>query len=124
MANRKPLASLTKGFSPDRRAAVEARKAKLRASMSLAELRAARHFTQETLGETLAVGQPAIAKIEKRTDMYVGNLRRFINAMGGELEITAHFADGDVVITNFSDIGEEAVEEERAAPVARPVVRA
>lgn len=125
MANRKPLSALTGGFSAERRAAVEARKTELRAEMSLAELRAARHFTQETLGETLSVGQPAIAKIEKRTDMYVGNLRRFINAMGGELEITAHFADGDVVITNFSDIGgEDGGERHDGAPVVRPVVRA
>lgn len=124
MANRKPLSALTAGLSPTRRAAVDARKVELRAEMSLAELRAARHFTQETLGETLSVGQPAIAKIEKRTDMYVGNLRRFINAMGGELEITAHFADGDVVITNFSDIGEDAGDATHTAPVVRPVVRA
>lgn len=124
MANRKPLRALTADFSQERRATVETRKAELRAEMSLAELRAARHFTQETLGETLSVGQPAIAKIEKRTDMYVGNLRRFINAMGGELEITAHFADGDVVITNFSDIGEEPGDTAHAAPIVRPVVRA
>ena len=45
--------------------------------------------------------------------------------MGGELEITAHFADGDVVITNFSDIGDEdGGERHDGAPVVRPVVRA
>lgn len=54
--------------------------------------------------ETLHVGQPAVAKLEKRTDMYVGNLRRFVRAMGGELEIIAHFPDGDVKITNFADL--------------------
>ncbi|MGY4395393.1 DNA-binding XRE family transcriptional regulator [Sphingomonas sp. UYAg733] len=124
MANRKPLSALTGTLAPERRSAIETRKAELRAEMSLAELRAARHFTQETLGETLSVGQPAIAKIEKRTDMYVGNLRRFINAMGGELEITAHFTDGDVVITNFADIDDDDRSRNGAAPVPRPVVRA
>lgn len=123
MANRKPLSALTGDFTKERRQLIEARKTELRAEMSLAELRAARHFTQETLGETLSVGQPAIAKIEKRTDMYVGNLRRFINAMGGELEITAHFVDGDVAITNFSEIGDKVVEPSDNAPVIRPVMR-
>jgi hypothetical protein len=36
--------------------------------------------------------------------MYVGNLRRFVEAMGGELEIVAHFPDGDVTINNFSEL--------------------
>jgi hypothetical protein len=38
--------------------------------------------------------------------MYVSNLRRFIQAMGGELDIVACFPDGSVKISNFSEIGE------------------
>jgi len=83
---------------------VAAAKVALRGQMSLAELREARKLTQDALGQTLQVGQPAIAKLEKRTDMYVGNLRRFVEAMGGELEIVAHFPDGDVTINNFSEL--------------------
>ena len=47
---------------------------------------------------------PAIAKLEKRTDMYISTLRSHINAMGGDLEIIASFPDGDVKISNFSQI--------------------
>ena len=83
---------------------VAAAKVALRGQMSLAELREARKLTQDALSQTLQVGQPAIAKLEKRTDMYVGNLRRFVEAMGGELEIVAHFPDGDVTINNFSEL--------------------
>jgi hypothetical protein len=36
--------------------------------------------------------------------MYVSTLRRFIEAMGGELEITARFPDHDVRIRNFADL--------------------
>jgi hypothetical protein len=43
--------------------------------------------------------------MEKRADMYVSNLRRFIHAMGGELDIVARFPDRTVKITNFSDLG-------------------
>ncbi|MEJ0041678.1 MAG: hypothetical protein WDM81_05475 [Rhizomicrobium sp.] len=58
------------------------------------------------MGETLHVGQTAIAKMEKRTDMYVSNLRRFIHAMGGELDIVARFPNGAVKITNFAELGQ------------------
>ena len=43
--------------------------------------------------------------MEKRADMYVSNLRRFIEAMGGELDIVARFPDGSVKISNFEEIG-------------------
>jgi transcriptional regulator with XRE-family HTH domain len=73
--------------------------------MDLTQLRTARKLSQAALGEILHVEQPAIAKIEKRADMYVSTLRRFIEAMGGELEITARFPDHDVRIRNFGDLG-------------------
>jgi hypothetical protein len=36
--------------------------------------------------------------------MYISTLRSHIEAMGGELEITAHFPDGSVKITNLSQL--------------------
>jgi hypothetical protein len=51
----------------------------------------------------LAVGQPAVTKLEKRGDMHVGNLRRYVEALGGTLEITARFADTTVVISNVGE---------------------
>jgi hypothetical protein len=36
--------------------------------------------------------------------MYVSTLRRFIEAMGGELRIVAHFAGHDVTIQNFTEL--------------------
>jgi hypothetical protein len=39
--------------------------------------------------------------------MYVSNLRRYIEALGGSLEITARFPEGTVSITNFGDLDEE-----------------
>ena len=51
--------------------------------LPLAELRQARHFSQEQLAAELDVRQPAVAKIEKKMDMYISTLRRFIEAMGG-----------------------------------------
>jgi len=74
--------------------------------MDLTQLRTAHQLSQAALGEILHVEQPAIAKLEKRTDMYVSTLRRFIEAMGGELEITARFPDHSIRIKNFGDLAE------------------
>lgn len=36
--------------------------------------------------------------------MYVSNLRRYVEALGGTLEITARFPEAAVTITNFSEL--------------------
>ena len=74
--------------------------------MHLAELRQVRHFSQEQLAAELSAKQPAVAKMEKKADMYISTLRRFVEAMGGELETRAHFPDGDVKINEFEDLAE------------------
>jgi hypothetical protein len=56
------------------------------------------------LAEALHIQQPAIAKLEKRTDMYISTLRSHIEAMGGSLEILAHFPDGTVKISGFAQV--------------------
>lgn len=95
---------LRQSMSPERRARVDARTAELLAEMPLHELRSARHMTQETLAEALGMKQSSVSKLERRTDMYVSTLRKYIAAMGGELEIVAHFPEGAVQIDQFHDL--------------------
>lgn len=106
MSGRNGFSTLREGMTPAQKDAVARKVAALRADMTLAELRQARHLTQQTLSGTLHVGQAAVAKMEKRTDMYVGNLRRFVEAMGGELDVIARFPEGSVKISNFAEIGD------------------
>jgi transcriptional regulator with XRE-family HTH domain len=108
MSGHRPFSELTGAFQPKRKARVAARVAELKAEMALAELRQARELSQEELARVLKVNQPAVAKLEKRADMYVSNLRRYIEALGGALEITAKFPGATVTITNFSEIAEAA----------------
>jgi len=103
MTGHKPFSDLTKNFTAGRRARVAAKAARLREAMTLEELRKARALSQEQVAELLDVNQPAVAKLEKRDDMHVSNLRRYIEALGGTLEITAHFADQTVVISDVGD---------------------
>jgi transcriptional regulator with XRE-family HTH domain len=76
----------------------------LRAEMALADLRQARRLTQENIAEILGNRQAAVSKIERRTDMHVSTLRRYVEALGGELEIIAHFPEGDVRISQFEEV--------------------
>ncbi len=52
------------------------------------------------------MGQAAVAKLEKRADIYVSTLHRFIQAMSSELDIVARVPDGEVHITNFRELSE------------------
>ena len=57
----------------------------------------------------LKVNQPAVSKIEQRADIYVSSLRSYIEAVGGKLKIVAEFAEDEIAITNFSQVGEDVV---------------
>jgi DNA-binding XRE family transcriptional regulator len=96
-------------MKPESRARAEAKAQAMLAEMPLNELRQARGLSQKMLADVLHVQQPSIAKIEKRTDMYISTLRSHIEAMGGQLEVVARFPDGAVKISNFSDLGSSAV---------------
>jgi len=100
----KKFSELEKKMSPERRAKIDAEVKVALAEMPLNELRYARGLSQKMLADTLHIQQPAIAKLEKRTDMYISTLRSHINAMGGDLDIIARFPDGDVRISQFSQI--------------------
>lgn len=94
---------LQRKISAERRARVEERVRNAIKEMALDELRAAREFTQAELSQVLKVDQGSISKLERRTDMYIGTLRRYIEAMGGSLQIRAVFPDGEVQIKQFGD---------------------
>jgi len=102
----KKFRDLRNKLSPEVQARAHEKALAMLTDLPLAELRKARHLSQEQLAAELEVRQPAVAKIEKKTDMYISTLRRFIEAMGGQLEIRAHFPDGDVRISQFEELDE------------------
>ncbi len=91
-------------LTPEAQKLAEAKAQAMLAEMPLNELRQARGLSQKMMAEVLHIQQPAVAKIEKRTDMYLSTLRSHIKAMGGELDIVARFPDGVVKISNFSEL--------------------
>ena len=64
----------------------------------LQELRERRRISQIMLANKLGVRQPTLSKLERREDMNLSTLRRYVQALGGELHITARFVDGAVEI--------------------------
>ena len=58
-------------------------------------------ITQADLSKLMSVKQPAVAKLERRSDMHVSNVKRYIEALGGTLEITATIKGRKIEITNF-----------------------
>ncbi len=101
MSGHHPFSKLTAEFTSERREEIANRASKLKTEMALNELRQAFQLSQSELASKLNVKQPAISRLEQRTDMYVSHLRQIIEAMGGQLDIVARFPDGEVKITNF-----------------------
>ena len=107
MAGRRSFAELRARMSTEAQTRARAEAQRLGEEMDLAQVRRAMKLSQEEIGQMLQINQGAVAKIEKRADMYVSTLRRFIEAMGGELEIVARFPDHAVKIRNFADLNEK-----------------
>ena len=81
-------------IKPATRARIETEGRRLSDDLHLSQLRKARGLTQETMAELLGVSQAEVSKMERRTELYVGTLRKFIEAMNGELVLAARFPDG------------------------------
>jgi transcriptional regulator with XRE-family HTH domain len=85
---------LVENMSPERRARLEREAHKAIASMPLAEIRKAIGFTQAELAERLDIAQGGVSKIEHAADMYLSTLRKYVEALGGDLCLTVTFPDG------------------------------
>lgn len=95
-------------LSVDRRAKIEARAKELLAEeMTLRELRKARALSQETLAEMLGWRQGDISKFERRTDAYLSTIRRYVEAMGGSLDLVVSFPNSKPVkISHIGDLSD------------------
>jgi DNA-binding XRE family transcriptional regulator len=71
-----------------RRAKITARAQELE---TLKDLRQAAEHTQSDLAATLNVGQESISRLEKRSDMLLSTLRRYVEGMGGQLDLIVRF---------------------------------
>jgi DNA-binding transcriptional regulator YiaG len=103
----KKFQTLRNKMTPEQREKSAALTQKLLSEMPIHELRHALALSQEQLAEALDINQAAVSKLEHRTDMLISTLRRYIEAMGGELEVRANFPEGSVSIPSLGEIQEE-----------------
>ena len=92
---------------PATRERIRAKARKAAKEIGLDELRRARRMSQEALAETMKTTQAHISRLERRADIYISTLRRYVEALGGELRIVATFGKapaGELEIDRFADI--------------------
>jgi hypothetical protein len=53
--------------------------------------------SQAQIAQSLGVRQPSALKIERRTDLYLSTLRRFVEAAGGTLALRVELPGKDVL---------------------------
>lgn len=75
---------------------IEAELARMNRVLELKKLRARANLTQAELAEKMGLSQRRVSAIERATDaeLKLDTLRRYVESLGGKLEITA-VVDGD-----------------------------
>jgi DNA-binding transcriptional regulator YiaG len=89
----KRWADLKAKMSPERQARMRERTDALLLEMDLRELRKAVGVTQTQLAERLKTSQGEVSQAERREDYRLSTLRRYVEALGGKVEIFADFGD-------------------------------
>ena len=89
---RRPLA-------PEARERVDAIKRAMRLEIALSELREMRGVSQSAVAAELETSRPNVSRIEKEVDVRLSTLERYVEALGGKLEIHAVFDDEDVKLS-------------------------
>lgn len=122
MSGRKKFANLRREIeaNPERRARLERERQFVRTIVGLTAIREARGVTQRQIAQAWDVSQPNVSQIERTQDIYLSTLRRYVAALGGEIEINAVFPDE--VITLMDNGGTRTAERRASAahPAARP----
>jgi hypothetical protein len=89
-------------------ARVTKRSAELHAEVEgLEALRKLARRGREQVAQSLGVTPPAIADIERQTDLYLSTLRRFVEAEGGTLDLRVTLpGQGDMFLAGVGELSE------------------
>jgi DNA-binding XRE family transcriptional regulator len=88
----KSLDQYIKKLPARERAAIAAGASRKIAALRLQQARVAAGLTQEEVAERLGVTQATLSRMEHRPDVKISNIRRYVEALGGRLQIRAVFA--------------------------------
>lgn len=95
----KNIDRIRKKLTPERRAKIKARAAEIVAEeMSLRELRQAHRKTQAVLAKELGITQDGVSRLEKRSDLLLSTLQKYVRRLGGHLTLVAKFPNRPAVV--------------------------
>ena len=92
-------------FTKERQKKIESRYQDIDSEyMALQELRKAMKFTQKQIADELKMDQGNLSRLEKRTDLMISTLRKYVEAMGGSLKLMAEFPERPPIeVTGFGE---------------------
>ena len=100
----KPYENLSNKIPPEQRTRIDKKARKILKEMSLNDIRLLRKCSQTELADLLEIRQASVSKLERRSDIHVSSLRKYIEALGGELVIQAEFPEGAVRIREIGGL--------------------
>lgn len=99
MTERRNFRTLRQGLEkrleadPEARERYETERRAMRDALTLSALREQAGVTQVELAKALNVTQANISQLERKQDLYLSTLSRYVEALGGHLELRAVFPD-------------------------------
>jgi hypothetical protein len=100
----KSFKALMNNMPAERRSKIHALTRELLSEIPLHDLQHAHELTQQQMASDLNLDQEEIERIEWETDLYISTFKRFITAMGGELQLVVNFPHGHIAIKDFQHI--------------------
>jgi len=99
------LQDVLDGMEPEHRVRIENRADEIHQEyLTLKALRTCMEKTQTALAHDMGVAQATIAQLEQRNDIHVSTLRKYVEALGGSLSITANLpGKAPVRLTGLGD---------------------
>ncbi len=91
----KTLDKLLEGnFTGKERAEIRLNSKEKVAAIRLQQVRKSHHITQKELAKLMGLSQSALSELERRPNITINAMQRYIEALGGHLEIKAVFQEG------------------------------
>jgi predicted transcriptional regulator len=83
-----------------KRASIPSKKTPVKggSAMNLQQLREHVRKTQGDVARKAAVTQPQLSRIEGRRDHLVSTLRKYVRALGGDVQVVAEIGDEQIVL--------------------------
>lgn len=85
---------LEDNFSSKERAEIRLKSKNKIASVRLQQVRKSYHVTQKELAKTMGLSQSALSELERRPNITINAMQRYVEALGGKLKIKAVFREG------------------------------